>query len=77
MVNGLRVNISEIDFKAMPVADQNWKLYLAITKIDEYGCSYAIKRYKDSLWKKLSVIGAGFGGGFGFSIMVGKAFRWW
>lgn len=76
-MNGLRVNISEKDFKDMPVPDQNWKLYLAITKIDEYGCSWSIKRYGSSFWKKLSVIGAAAGGGFGFSIMVGKAFKWW
>jgi hypothetical protein len=77
MVNGLRINISESDFKAKPVPDQNWVLYQALIKIDEFGCRWSATHYKETYWKKLTVLGGGFGAGFGFSILVGRLFHCW
>ena len=77
MGNGLRIRVSEQEFKSMPPADQNWMLFQAIFKIDQFGCDWASKHYKDAYWKKLAVLGSGFGGGFGFSILIGRAFRLW
>jgi hypothetical protein len=76
-MDGLRLSISEQEFKSMTQADQNWMLYRALTKIDQFGCDWAARKYKEPIWKKLSVLGAGFGAGFGFSIMIGKAFGVW
>ena len=74
MNHGIKISISEADFKSKPAADQNWILFQAIQKIDEYGCSWAAVKYKENFWKKLAVIGSGIGAGFGFAIMVGKMF---
>lgn len=77
MANGLRINISESEFKSKPTEDQNWVLYQAITKIDEHGCSWSIRHYKEAYWKKLSVLGGSIGGGLGFAFMAGKALKLW
>jgi len=77
MTNGLRINISESEFKSRPTADQNWALYQAITKIDEHGCSWSVRHYKDAYWKKLTVVGGSMGGGLGFAFAVGKIFKLW
>lgn len=77
MANGLRINISESEFKAKPTSDQNWMLFQGLTKIDQFGCDWAARNYKQNYWKKLTVIGASIGGGFGFAFMVGKIIKCW
>lgn len=77
MANGLRINISETEFKAKPIADQNWVLFTAITKIDQYGCDWASRYYKQNYLKKVTIFGAAMGGGLGFAFMIGKIIKCW
>jgi len=77
MANGLRINISESEFKSKPTEDQNWVLYQAITKIDEHGCSWSVRHYKEAYWKKITILGSSIGGGLGFAFMAGKILKCW
>jgi hypothetical protein len=66
MPNGFEINISEVDFKSKPTAEQLWILFQGVSSarkslanIDEHGCEYAKKRYKTNRLKILSAVSGG------------------
>lgn len=63
--------MTEADFKGKSIEDRLWILYQAISEINNHGCTWASQQH-GSWWKKLSVLGASFGIGFGFVFVAMK-----
>ena len=66
MANGFEVNITEKEFKARPIADQQWILFQGITSLNRDGCVWGVNRYKGEVLKKWTALGVGLSGGLGF-----------
>ena len=45
-MNGFDINVDEREFKARPVADQNWILFQGIKKLHKEGCEWGRDSYK-------------------------------
>jgi len=70
MTNGMNINITEEQFKALPTADQNWMNFKGIEKIDLNGCSFGKDIHKKETYSKLIVMGGAFGGALGTAIGI-------
>ena len=71
MTDGLRLEISEEDFKKKPTHEQLWILYRGVMQINGHGCRYGRTR-----WKRIFTLGglAGLVGGF-LAGMTGRLIR--
>jgi hypothetical protein len=72
MPNGLNIKVSKEEFMQQPAAEQNWMLFMGIQRIDQNGCSWAQRTYKQDKLKKIYMWGAGMGAGIGVGVAVYK-----
>ena len=77
MTNGFEVNINERDFKKMSSEDQSWTLFQGISSINKCiddlnnnGCDYAKRKYRDRFVKLWGAIAGGITVGLGIVWVV-------
>jgi hypothetical protein len=77
MNNGFEINIRESDFKAKEPAEQSWILFQGITSINrcinginEKGCDYGRKKYRERFIKLWGAIAGGITVGLGIVYVI-------